>query len=80
MLVGFEPTRILSATGIGIFDRGRERHVPLLRAAARASKNVVQTDGGISYNVAAHNQDTCCETVIVMFGSSRALCIRTLKG
>ena len=34
----------------------------------------------ISYNFAAHNQDTCCETVIVTFGLSRALCIRTLKG
>ena len=33
VLVGFEPTKILSATGVGIFDRGRERHV---RAAARA--------------------------------------------
>ena len=59
VLVGFEPTKILSATGVGIFHRGRERHV---RAAARAY------------------QDTCCETVIVKFGSSRALCIRTLKG
>ena len=25
----------------------------------------------ISYNFAAHNQDTCCETVIVTFGSGR---------
>ena len=29
VLVGFEPTRFLSATGIGIFDRSRERYVPL---------------------------------------------------
>ena len=28
MLVGFEATRFLSATGVGICDRGRERHVP----------------------------------------------------
>ena len=33
VLVGSEATRFLSATGVGIFDRGRERHVPLLRAA-----------------------------------------------
>ena len=33
VLVGFEATRFLSATGVGIFDRGRERHVLLLRAA-----------------------------------------------
>ena len=32
------------------------------------SRNMVQTDGGIAYNVAARNQDTCCETVIVMLG------------
>ena len=27
LLVGFEATRFLSATAVGIFDRGRERHV-----------------------------------------------------
>ena len=26
VLVGFEATMFLSATGVGIFDRGRERH------------------------------------------------------
>ena len=35
VLVGFEPTRILSATGVGIFDRGRERHVRIKIHVAR---------------------------------------------
>ena len=43
------------------------------------ARNMVQTDGEIVYNVAFHNQDTCCETVIVLLGSSRTLCIRTVK-
>ena len=59
VLVSFEPTKILSATEVGIFDRGRERHV---RAAARAY------------------QDTCCETVIVEFGSSRAQRLSSVEG
>ena len=33
VLVGFEATRFWSATGVGIGDRGRERHVLQLRAA-----------------------------------------------